>query len=114
MRGSIACAVLAALGACKEKQETPAPAVKPPAPPQPAAPKPCLPEETPAPAEAKPGKPISVDEAKTALPPLGGREIIELKQTSDGHQVHGTWCIDGTSADDVAKQIGRSLAQVKY
>jgi hypothetical protein len=71
-----------------------------------------LPEETPV--EAKPGKPISIDEAKAALPSLGGREIIGLKQTSDGRQVHGTWCIDGTSADDVAKQLGHSLAQEKY
>lgn len=115
MRGPIACAVLAALAACKEKQQaTPAPTTKPPAATQPAAPKPSLPEEAPAPASASPGKPISVAEAKAALPPLGGREIIALKQTSDGRQVHGTWCIDGTSADDVAKQIGHLLAQTKY
>ena len=47
-------------------------------------------------------------------PSLTAPQIIGLKQTSDQQQVHGTWCIDGTSADDVAKQIGHSLAQAKY
>ena len=45
---------------------------------------------------------------------MPGNPIIALKQTSDQLQVHGTWCIDGTSADDVAKQLGQEMAQAKY
>jgi len=116
-----ACVLLAG---CKDKQQAPAPApatAPKPAPTQ-TTPKPSLPAETPpaaptAPSEepAKPpGKPISVAEATAALPALTSPQIIALKQTSNQEQVHGTWCIDGTSADDVAKQIGRALAQAKY
>ncbi|HEX5063089.1 MAG TPA: hypothetical protein VFV99_27125 [Kofleriaceae bacterium] len=109
---------------CKDKQQTPAPATAPkPAPTQPAQ-KPSLPTtETPAtsaaptaPAEqpAPPGKPITVAEATAALPTITSPQLIALKQTSNQEQVHGTWCIDGTSADDVAKQVGHLLAQAKY
>ena len=106
---------------CKDKQQAPAPATAPkPAPTQPA-PKPSLPTtETPAaptaPAEqpARPGKPITVAEATAALPAITSPQIIALKQTSNQEQVHGTWCIDGTSADDVAKQVGHLLAQANY
>jgi hypothetical protein len=73
-----------------------------------------LPDESTTPAPPRPGKPITASEARAALPALGGSTIIELKQTSDQLQVHGTWCIDGTSADDVAKHIGHELAKVKY
>lgn len=115
-------AVLALGAACKEKkQETPATTTTAPAQPQPR-PKPTLPDEAPsapaAPAEAGsaklPDKPISVAEATAALPPITGPQLIALKQTSDHQQVHGTWCLDGTSADDVAKQMGHTLAQAKY
>ena len=69
--------------------------------------------ETP-PAERPPVKPISIGDAAAALPKIDGREVIGLKQTSDESQVHGTWCIDGTSADDVAKKLGQTLAQENY
>ena len=67
-----------------------------------------------APAEKRPTKPISVADASAVLPKLEGTQVIGLKQTSDEAQVHGTWCIDGTSADDVAKQVGHLLAQSGY
>jgi len=112
--GIAALAMCIAVAACKEKQQAaPAPATKPAAPAQPATPKPSLPSE-PTPTETKPTQPISVNEAKAALPEVGGTEVIGLKQTSDQRQVHGTWCLDGTGADDVAKELGHSLAQAKY
>jgi hypothetical protein len=111
-------AVLALCVGCKDKQQAPAPTTKAPAAPTQAGPKPTLPaEQAPATggdAPVKPNKPISLQEATAALPQLPGTQIIALKQTSDQQQVHGTWCIDGTSADDVAKQVGHSLAQGKY
>ena len=106
---------VSAFFACKEKQDAPTPATtKPAAPVQAPAPKPSLPAESTPAEQPKPTKPIAIDEAKTALPALGGKEIIALKQTSDGRQVHGTWCLDGTGADDVAKQVGHSLASASY
>ena len=116
-------AVLAVCVGCKDKQQAPSPTTKAPTAPAQPGPKPSLPtEQAPsatgassaeAPA-AKPSKPITIEEATAALPALGGTQIIALKQTSDQQQVHGTWCIDGTSADDVAKQVGHVLAQGKY
>jgi hypothetical protein len=113
-------AVLALCVGCKDKQQTPAPTTKAPAASTQAGPKPSLPsEQAPAPggepaAAVKPTKPITLQEATAALPQLPGTQIIALKQTSDQQQAHATWCIDGTSADDVAKQVGHSLAQAKY
>jgi hypothetical protein len=121
MRAALALWVLAAVAACKEKPEQ-----APTAPATPAAtpdrgPAPALPGEAAegAPAESEPierreVKPISVHDAAAALPAIDGREVIGLKQTSDESQVHGTWCIAGASADDVAKQLGQTLAQAKY
>ncbi len=126
MRSLAALLALLLCGACKEKrQESPAPSTAPgPSPAQPATPKPTLPSEAAehaapsAPAagsgSAAAGKPITVADATAALPKMPGSEIIALKPTSDQNQVHGTWCIDGTSADDVAKQIGQVLAQASY
>lgn len=122
-------AVLAALAACalvgcKDKQEAaPAPSAKPGA--RAARERPSLPGETtrippPAPGDTsqpatpRPTKPLAVDDAETALPKIEGAQIVPLKQTADQGQVHGTWCIDGTSADDVARQVGEWLAQAGY
>jgi hypothetical protein len=69
-------------------------------------------DETPKP--VKPNKPITIAEATAAVPEIPGRQIIGIKLTSDQQQAHATWCIDGTSADDVAKQIGQALGQAKY
>lgn len=122
MRTIAAVLALAAFGACKDKQQQ-SPAPTPHAPSQPTpTPKPSLPSESaPAPAasaagagEPTPSKPVTIEDATAALPVLAGNQIIGLKQTSDRMQVHGTWCIDGTSADGVAKQIGQSLAQAGY
>ncbi|HEY5926680.1 MAG TPA: hypothetical protein VIV11_33570 [Kofleriaceae bacterium] len=113
-------AIIAAHGACKEKQEAPAPSAKAPTAPAQPAPDPAKPSTPSAPTEAtppsepRPTKPITIEEAQAALPQVGGTQIIALKQTSDQRQVHGTWCIDGTSADDVAKHVGRALAAAKY
>lgn len=119
-----ACALLtlALCVACKEKaREAPA-AAKPAAPAQSAGEKPALPAQpaSPAapaattPAEKPAGKPVSVADAKAVLPPIQGTEVIALKPTSDNLQIHGTWCIDGTSADDVARQVGQWLTQAGY
>lgn len=95
---------------CKDKQPAPKPA-------EPAAPVTSAPP-TPAPAPpAKPvtlGPPISIEEAREALPKLGGTVVIDLKQTSDKRQVHGTWCIPGSSADDVAKSVGQAMSAAGY
>jgi hypothetical protein len=111
-------AVLALCVACKDKQQAPSPTTKAPVAPAQPGPKPSLPTESVPPSEpsgsGKPTKPITIEEATAALPQLPGTQIIALKQTSDQQQVHGTWCIDGTSADDVAKQVGHSLGQAKY
>jgi hypothetical protein len=125
MRVLLSIAALTALVACKDKQESAqASAAKPPvSAPHAPTPKPRLPAaptpgektgdggERPAP---RPSKPVSIEDAKAVLPALEGREIIPLKQTTDKLQVHGTWCIDGTSAEEVAKQVAHSLAQAKY
>lgn len=100
--------LLVAVG-CKDKQPaTPAPT------PAPQAPAPA-PVSTPAPTKpAELGPPISVDEARQALPKIDGSVVIDLKQTSDKRQVHGTWCIAGTGADDVAKRVGQAMAAAGY
>lgn len=101
--------VLLAVG-CKDQK----PATQ--APPPPATPAPA-PDQVATPAPAKPaqlGPPISVDEARQALPKIDGSVIIDLKQTSDKRQVHGTWCIAGTGADDVAKSVGQAMAAAGY
>ena len=57
---------------------------------------------------------MQIEEARAALPKMDGTMILDLKQTSDHMQVHATWCIDGSGADDVAKQIGSWLAEAGY
>jgi hypothetical protein len=120
MRAALVLSCCAALIACKEKQEpsraptTPAsPSNRGPAPALPGGSAATAPSESP-PVERPPVKPISVADAAAALPQIDGRAVIGLKQTSDESQVHGTWCIDGTSADDVAKKLGQTLAQENY
>jgi hypothetical protein len=61
-----------------------------------------------------PVEPMLIEEARAALPKIEGTMIIDLKQTTDKRQVHGTWCIDGTSADDVAKLVGRWMSEAGY
>jgi hypothetical protein len=111
--------VLALCGACKDKKEAPSPTTKAPAAPAQPGPKPSLPAESAPPnaseaPSAKPSKPITIEEATAALPAIGGTQIIPLKLTSDQQQAHATWCLDGTSADDVAKQVGHTLGAAKY
>jgi hypothetical protein len=109
-------ATCAVLVACKDSKPAPATtssesaiAAKPGAAPErePAA------DAPPAP-ELKPTQPITVDEARAALPPINGTQLIAPKQTSDRRQVHATWCIDGTSADDVAQQLALALGEANY
>jgi hypothetical protein len=119
----IAAALLALASACKEKQAaTPAPPATPagssaaaprPAPvaaPGDAATRPSLPTPLPAPE----GTPVTIEDAKKLLPAIIGKEILGLKQTSDGRQVHGTWCLDGDGAEDVAKMLGKLMADAGY
>lgn len=75
-----------------------------------ATPRPALPT----PAKPPLGEPLSLEDAARALPTLAGKEILPLRQTSDKRQVHATWCLDGESADDVAKQVGRQMADAGY
>jgi hypothetical protein len=122
MRTRAAIAVLLAVIACKDKQAA-APASTPA--PTPATPHTATadasaartPDTTPkAPTErdAPLGEPLSIEDAAKAIPKLAGKEILPLRQTSDKRQVHATWCLDGESADDVAKAVGRQMAEAGY
>jgi hypothetical protein len=74
--------------------------------------KPALPD---VPADpANPPEPMLIEEAKAALPKIQGNVILDLKQTSDKRQVHATWCIDGSGADDVARLVGKWMAEAGY
>lgn len=64
--------------------------------------------------KANPPEPMMIEEARAALPKIVGTVILDLKQTSDKRQVHATWCIDGSGADDVAKLVGRWMAEAGY
>lgn len=68
----------------------------------------------PTPANAPTGAPLTIEEVTKILPAIEGKQILALKQTSDLRQVHGTWCIDGDSAEDVAKKVGRLMADAGY
>lgn len=57
---------------------------------------------------------MTIDDATKVMPPFEGTVILALKQTSDSRQVHGTWCMDGASADDVAKTVAHAMAQAQY
>jgi len=107
--------------ACKDKQAAappPSPAAPtatttPPAgsgPEKPEAARPSLPTPEPRPV----GQPLSVEEAEKVVPPFSSKVILPLKPTSDGRQIHGTWCMDGDGAEDVAKQVGQQMAQAGY
>jgi hypothetical protein len=118
LRFAIVSAVaLMASGGCKDKTPHADPAAgsstTAPAPKGSAAstPPPSLPAEVVA---NVPAEPMSIEDARAALPKLEGTLILDLKQTTDKRQVHGTWCIDGTGADDVAKNVGRSMAEAGY
>jgi hypothetical protein len=63
---------------------------------------------------ASPPEPMLIEEAKAALPKIEGNVIIDLKQTSDKRQVHATWCIDGSGADEVARLVGKWMADAGY
>jgi len=61
------------------------------------------------------GEPLSVEEAASVIPPLNSNKmILPLKQTSNGRQVHGTWCLDGDGAEDVARKVGEQMAKAGY
>ena len=74
------------------------------APAGPATPPPRLPESATA---NLPPEPVTIEEAQAVLPKIEGTQVLALKQTSDSRQVHGTWCIDGESADGVAKLVAK-------
>jgi hypothetical protein len=48
------------------------------------------------------------------LPAITSKQILPLKPTSDGRQVHATWCMDGSGAEDVARQVGQLMAKAGY
>jgi hypothetical protein len=60
------------------------------------------------------GAPLSLEDAAKAVPPLTGKSILPLRQTSDKRQVHATWCLDGDAADEVAREVGRQMATAGY
>ncbi len=108
--------------ACKDKQAAPE-ALPPAAPAAPAvvpgdaAARPALAPDHPAEATAPPqpaGEPLSIEDAAKVIPKLEGKEILPLRQTSDKRQVHSTWCMDGAGADEVARSVGRQMADAKY
>jgi hypothetical protein len=117
------CAItlLVALAACKTKESKPAPVVVTPttmpagsgsgSAPTTDTPRPALPDVKQAPT---PAEPMTVDDARAALPKIEGTVVLELKQTSDHRQVHGTWCIDGAGAQDVARLVGQWMAEAGY
>lgn len=115
--------ILLALVACKDKpaatpeasRHAPAATSSPgsdatPKPVGSAAPRPALPTPPPPPS----GVPITIPEIEKVLPAIEGTQIVPLKQTSDKRQVHGTWCIDGDGAEDVARKVGRMMATAGY
>lgn len=115
-------AVLLVAGACKEDKKPAVPSVDPSVG-SASAPshvgsgssaRPRLPPDTTKPPPGSPPEPMQIEEARAALPKIEGTVILDLKQTSDHLQVHGTWCIDGSGADDVAKQVGSWLAEAGY
>lgn len=120
-RALVLVATLTTVGAvaCKDKQAA-APAPIAPAttvtPPdggnvkKPEAARPSLPTPEPRPV----GQPLSVEEAEKIIPPFSSKVILPLKPTSDGRQVHATWCMDGDGAEDVAKHVGQQMAQAGY
>lgn len=100
---------------CKDKQPAapaPTPSASPPA--TSAAKKPEARPSLPTPEPRAIGQPLSVEEAEKILPPFTAKLILPLKPTSDGRQIHATWCMDGDGAEDVAKQVGQQLAQAGY
>lgn len=125
-RAALAALLACALAGCKDKQEAqPAPAPskpgtqplvrdRPSLPGEPTRPPPPAPGDTNHPALPRPSKPLEIADAEAALPKIEGKQIIALKQTADHGQVHGTWCIDGTSAEDVAQKVGEWLAEAGY
>lgn len=118
-RALLTLALCIATSGCKEKQhEAPRPET-PAAPKQAPGERPALPAQPAAPVATAPAakpaqKPVTVADAKAVLPAIQGTEVIALKPTSDNLQIHGTWCIDGTGADDVARQVGQWLTQAGY
>jgi hypothetical protein len=112
-------ASVALLASCKERRDT-APSVATSSPGL-AAPADAAVQQTapsrpslPTPAQAPLGDPLSIDDAAKVLPALDGKQILALKQTSDRRQVHGTWCLDGDGADDVARKVGRAMADARF
>lgn len=120
-----------AIGACKDKQEsaqtpaartpstasrgtTPRPSLPAPSPAEPAPSSGAATAAKSAEPDKPPGPPMAVEDAKALLPAIEGTEVIALKQTSDQQQVHGTWCVDGASADDVAHKVAGWLGQAGY
>jgi hypothetical protein len=77
---------------------------------KPEAARPSLPTPVPPPV----GATISVEDAAKVLPAISSKEILPLKPTSDGRQVHATWCMDGSGAEDVARQVGQLMAKAGY
>jgi hypothetical protein len=60
------------------------------------------------------GEPLTLAEAAAVLPAIDGAAILPLKHTSDQLQVHGTWCIEGTSAQDVARKVGEWMTAAGF
>jgi hypothetical protein len=107
---------LALCAACKDKQADKVAVVSPGPSPTPA--RTSQDAAKPAPQAAEPAneppEPVTIEDAAAVLPKIEGTVVLALKQTSDKRQVHGTWCIDGTGADDVAKLVGRWMAEASF
>ncbi len=117
---TVAVWLASSLAACKDKQAA-APAPTAPAPSAPIAPADAAarpevarPSEATTPREPL-GEPLSTEDAAKIIPALAtGKEILPLRQTSDKRQVHATWCLDGETADEVAKDVGRQMSAAGF
>jgi hypothetical protein len=111
--GLIVCGILG----CKDAPTTaPAPPASPPAPAAPVrdAADVASPPSAPQPARPSTGEPLTLQDAADVLPAIDGTAILPLKHTSDQRQVHGTWCIEGTSAQDVARKVGEWMTAAGF
>ena len=74
------------------------------------------PAVTPAPVPAPSPAPVAID-AKAALaelPAMKTDAFIAPVATADGLQVHGTWCLDGSGADGVVRDLAASLTKAGW
>jgi hypothetical protein len=58
--------------------------------------------------------PPLAEDAAALLPPVAGTLIAPAKLTRDGRQLHATWCVAGTSAEQAARQLAATLTAASW